>query len=75
MAAHLHVAAERRIVCHDNAIADNAIMRNVRCHHEQTIIPDNGFHAAAFGTGIHRRVFADRIVLADNKLRSLAVIF
>ena len=43
--------------------------------HEQAIVADARHHAAAFGAGVHRHVFADRVVAADHQRRRLALVF
>ena len=35
-----HVAAENRVVCEDHVVSNLAIMRDVRTHHEEAMVPN-----------------------------------
>src|SRR6516225_1372438 len=63
---------ERRVVRHDNVVADLAVMGDVGADHEQAVIADPGDHSSACGARVHRHVFADRVVATDDKFRFLA---
>ena len=69
------MAGQGRVVRHDDMVADLAVMRDVSAHHEQAAVANAGHHAAAFGAGIHRHVFADRVMAADHETRFLAAVF
>jgi hypothetical protein len=56
-------------------MADLAVMSDVRADHEQTIVAYPCYHTAAFGAGVHRHVFSDRVVASDHELRLLTPIF
>ena len=47
MLADDDVARQRRVVRHDDVVADLAIMRDMRADHEQAVIADARHHAAA----------------------------
>src|SRR6185369_4912949 len=68
------VPAERRIVGHDHMVADLAVMRDVDADHEEAVVADARDHAAALGPGVHRHIFADRVVAPDHQLGLLAPI-
>src|SRR5207302_6573917 len=70
-----HMAGQSRVVRHDDMVANLAIMCDVGADHEQPVLANAGHHAAAFGAGIHRHVFADRVVTADHETRFLAAVF
>ena len=68
------MAAERRVVRHDHAIADPAIMGHVDPGHEEAMIAHPGLAAAFDGTGIHGGMRADDRVAADRQRRRLALV-
>ena len=51
--ADLDVAAQRRVVGHDHAVADLAVVGDVDADHEQPVVADPGDAAAAGGAGVH----------------------
>src|SRR5260221_7553984 len=69
------VAGERRVVDHDDIVADLAVMRDMGADHEQAAVADPRHHAAARRAGIHRHVLADDVVAADDERGFLAVVF
>jgi len=69
------VTRERGRVCHDDAIADQAIVRNVGLGHDQTIVADPREHSAPGGATMNRDELADVVALANNRLRGLAFVF
>jgi hypothetical protein len=50
-------------------------MRDMCADHEQAFVADPRHHAPACGAGVHRHVFADDVVAADDELRFLAGVF
>jgi hypothetical protein len=73
--ADAHMAAKSRVIGHDNSISNLAVMGNMAGHHEQPIIANPRFHAAAFGAWIHGYMFADRIILSDNQAGIFTMVF
>ena len=71
---HLDMAAQRRVVGHDHAVADLAVVRDVDRCHEQPAVADPRDAAAAGRAGVHGDVLADLVVAADHQLGSLAAI-
>src|SRR5579871_1731105 len=69
------MAGQRRVVGHDDMIADPAVMGDMGADHKQAIAADPGDHAAAIGARVHRHIFADRVAAPDNQRRILAAIF
>ena len=66
--ADLDVSRQRRVVRHDHVAADVAVVRDVRADHEQPVVADDRDVSAVGRSRLHRRVFADRIVFADDQL-------
>src|SRR5215469_4726357 len=56
-------------------VADLAIMRDMGTDHKQAAVADPSDHPSAFGPGVHRHIFTDRIIAADDELRPFAAIF
>ena len=69
------MAAEGGVVRENAIAAYPAIMCDVRAHHEQVPVADDGAHAAAFRARIHGDMLADDVSGADLKRRWLAGIF
>src|SRR5690606_899649 len=63
--ANLAMAGERRLVGHDDAIADDAVMGDMGIGHEEAAVSDPGDPAAAVGAPAHGHALADDAVLAD----------
>src|SRR5262249_58058066 len=61
------VTAQGCVVGHDDMVADLAVMRDVRPHHEQAVVADTSHHPATDRAGIHSHVFADPVIAPDNE--------
>ncbi len=68
------MTGERALVGHDHATADLRVMSHMRAGHEEAVVPDTGYAAAAFGAGIHRDALADATARADHEPRVFAPI-
>ena len=66
--------SKRGIIGKDGIVADNTIMRHMRCRKEQPIVTDGCFHRVDGGTRMHRHMFADNIVRADLQRARLPLI-
>ena len=69
------MAGERGAVRHDHAVADDAIVRDVRLGHDQTIIARLRQHAAARRAAMNGNELADAVSFADARLGRLAFVF
>jgi hypothetical protein len=69
------MASKRRIVGHDHAVTDLAIMRNVHTSHEQAAISDTRYSTAVRRPGMHRYMFADLVVAADDEIGLFTAVF
>ena len=69
---HRHVAAQGRIVGHDDMVAHDAVMSDVGRDHEQAVVADARQHAAVRRPRTHGHVLADDVVGADLETRRLA---
>ena len=59
--------AERDAVGEDDGVAEAAVVRDVRRHHEEAAAADARLHAAALGAGIERDVLAHDVGVADRR--------
>src|SRR5262249_40062527 len=81
LAAEHHVVtdadmtSEHHVVGERHPITDLAIVRHVRAHHEETAVADFGDAAVLLGPDIHRHVFADVAIAADDKAGRAALVF
>src|SRR5439155_1820558 len=69
-----HMAAKGGVVGHHHVACDLAVMRDMHTEHEQAIVADPRHHPAASRPGIHRHIFADRVIAPDDEHRFLASI-
>ena len=67
------VPAEGGVVGHDHLAADDAVVRDVRRHHEEVVVAHPRHPAAALGAGVHGDMLADAVARADHELDPLAV--
>ena len=70
-----YVTGERGGICHNHAVSDSAIVRDVRLRHQQTIVADFGQTAAARCAAMNGDEFADVISFADFYSGRLARVF
>src|SRR5215831_3416807 len=70
-----HMATKGSVVGHHDMICDLAVMGNMHAEHEQAIVADPRHHPAAGCPGIHRHIFADRVVAPDDERGFLTAIF
>jgi hypothetical protein len=61
-------------VCHDDAIADQAVVRDVRLRHNQAIIARFSQHSAAGSTPMNRNKLAYLVSPADVRFRRFAFV-
>src|SRR5216684_2266651 len=69
-----HMAAKGSVVGHYHVACDLAVMGDMHTEHEQAIVADPRHHPAAGRPGIHRHIFADRVVAPDDERGFLAAI-
>lgn len=72
VAANGHVPGAHHVVRHDHAVADMAIVRDVRIDHQHVVVADRRCGILFQGT-MQRDVFADGIVVADQQLPDVSV--
>src|SRR5271163_4413671 len=68
------VAPKRRVVGHDDMVADLAIVGDMCANHKKAAVTNPGDHAAACGSGVYCHIFPDRVVAPDDKLRLFTAI-
>jgi len=68
-----HMPGERRSICHDDVIPENAIMRNMHVDHKEVVVADARVSAAAFGAAVDVDVLTKNIVRPDCQVRFLVV--
>ena len=73
--ADLHMACEHHVVGQDDALADPAVVGDMRVGQKHAARPDARLRAAALGARIHGHVLADQAVLADHEPDRLAAVF
>src|SRR5918993_139766 len=66
------VAGERGGVSHDDAVADAAVVRDVRLGHDEAVVADGGEHPAALRAAVDGDELAYLAATADARLRRLA---
>ena len=66
---------QQNAVRKNDAVANLAIMRNVRIGEESALITHNGGHCASLCTRIHCDAFADGAICANHKGRGFAFVF
>src|ERR1700738_4567073 len=62
-----HMAAKCGVVGHHHMACDLAVMGDMHTEHEQAIVAYPCHHPAAGGSGVHRHIFADRVVAPDDE--------
>ena len=70
--AHLDMSGKRRIVGHDDRVADLTIVPDMASHHEEPVVAHPRRQPAARCTGVHGHVFADLVARTDFKIRNFA---
>src|SRR5271163_4811318 len=73
--ADLDMAAQHHIVGQDDALAEAAIVRDMRIGEEDAARADDRLAAAPRSPGIHRHPLADHAILADRQSDGFAAIF
>ena len=68
------MSGKRGCVCHDDAIADQAIVRDVGLGHDQAVVADFGQHAAAGSAAVNSYEFAYFVALANACFRRFAFV-
>src|SRR2546423_8846044 len=66
-----HVPGQGRCVGHDDVVANQTIMGDVRLGHDEAVITNFGDPAAAFGAAMNRHKFADARTAANLSLSFL----
>ena len=61
------MAGERSCVGHDDMVAQNTVVADVRIRHQEIVIPDPGVTAAAARSTMDIHVFTKNIVIADRQ--------
>src|SRR5947207_2348614 len=69
-----HMPGERGRICHNHAIADYAIVRDVSLGHDQTIIAYLSQHPPARGATMNCHKFPNQIAPANARFRRLAFV-
>jgi hypothetical protein len=62
-----YVSGECGCVCHDDAVAEQAIVSNVCLGHYQAIVTDFGEHASPGSAAMNGHELADLVSLADPR--------
>src|SRR5690349_2277317 len=70
-----HVTRECRRVGHDDAVADETVVRDVGLGHDQAIIAEARDHAATRSAAMNGDKLANLVARADARLRRLAFVF
>src|SRR4029079_8598856 len=68
------MSGKRGCVCHDDAIADQAIVRDVCLGHNQAVVDEASQHAAAGSASMNGYEFAYLVALADACFGRLAFV-
>ena len=74
MVADLHVSGQGAVVGEDDAIADDAVVRDVRVGEKVSPAADDRFRAGQ-GAAVHRAEFAEGVAVADFEKGRLAFVF
>ncbi len=69
-----HMAGERRIIRHDDVVAQAAIVRDMSTHHEEAAVSNLRQHAAAARAWVHGDVLTHDIAPTDLQAGFLALI-
>ncbi len=72
--ADLAMAREHHIVGQDDALAEPAVMSDMRIGEEHASRADDRLRPSGLGPRIHRHAFADQTILADDQPHGLAAI-
>src|SRR6266851_1971941 len=70
-----NMTRDRRIVRHDHVIGNLTVMGDVRADHEKAVVADPRDHTPPGRPGVHRNMFANRVVAPDHKLGLFTPIF
>jgi hypothetical protein len=65
---HDHVTGERGGVCHDDMVANQAVVGHMRLSHQKTIVADSGDATAAFGAAVNGDKIPNDIAMANDCL-------
>jgi hypothetical protein len=68
------VTTEHRALAENHAVADNAVVANVRACHHQAIAAEAGNAFFLFGSAIDRAIFADYVAITENDLGGTAFV-
>ena len=66
------VSRKHRCIAHDDAIAQDAVVRNMRVRHEETVVADARLFPLTCRT-VYRRTLADRRAVANERIALLAL--
>src|SRR5215203_5351914 len=69
-----YMTGEGGSVCHDDAVADQAVVRDVRLGHDEAVVADSREHSAAGSSPVNGDEFAYLVTLADNCFRWFAFV-
>ncbi len=69
-----HVSGERRAVGEHDAVADRAVVRDVREVHEQVAVAHRRRTPAALRADVHGRELANLVLVADHQASRFAAI-
>src|SRR5262249_17308474 len=70
-----HVSAGRRAGAEDHAVADVAVVGDVRVRHDEVVVTDRGLASAAPRAAVDRDELPERVAPADRQPRALAFVF
>ena len=63
----LHMSPQGRGIGHDDMVPENTVMGNMGIGHKKIVAADGRYPASRRGTSMNGNIFADLIVVADNK--------
>jgi hypothetical protein len=69
-----NVARECSCICHDNAVADQTVVRDVRLGHNQTIVADLRQHTATRGPTMNGDEFPNVVSLPDSRFGGFTLV-
>lgn len=68
------VTAEHRSLPENHAVANDAVVANVRASHHQAVAAESGNAFFLFGTAVDGAIFPDYVAVTENDLRGAAFV-
>ena len=72
--AHRDMACQRRVICHDDVVTEDTIVRDVDTGHDPVVVADYGFTATRSGSPADRAELPDGVVFTDDEFRVCTVV-